>query len=247
VEKAFSLLREAAEKGSAEAKGFLGEYYLNHGNYEEARRWYEAAASDGGMYETFRLGMMIKDGEAFDQNEQTRAEAFRLITISATLLDGLYIEPALELSTFFRSSTPVNLHYLRPAVEGGDTDVETMDYYAVLLLREAISYYGRSAILAPGHSPVPEAMFWYRQCSNMEERDANHPLVRLEREIRKHCAHCRADLPEGKQPCCVECKAVYYCSRDCQVAHWKAGHKKDCVRKLKKRLKAAGTLVVEPR
>ena len=31
--------------------------------------------------------------------------------------------------------------------------------------------------------------------------------------------NCRADLPEGKQSCCVECKAAYYCNRDCQVAN----------------------------
>ena len=31
--------------------------------------------------------------------------------------------------------------------------------------------------------------------------------------------------------------------RECQLAHWKAGYKKDCVKKLKKRLREAGTLV----
>ena len=27
---------------------------------------------------------------------------------------------------------------------------------------------------------------------------------------------------------CSRCKAVHYCSPACQVAHWKAGHKKQC-------------------
>jgi len=28
---------------------------------------------------------------------------------------------------------------------------------------------------------------------------------------------------------CTRCKAVYYCGKDCQLAHWRAGHKDVCV------------------
>jgi TPR repeat protein len=252
VDKALSLLSEAAEKGSAEAKSYFGFYHFENGNYEEARRWLEAAAAEGEiMVPLFMLGMMMMKGQAFDKNEETQAEAFRLFTISATLFQGLSNQPnqpAMELSSFFFNCAPVMLHYLRPSVEGGNASVENMECYVLGLLREAAEYYGEKVIFAPrpGHNPVPEALFWYRQCSKTKEPAGNHPLVRLEREIRESCAHCRADLPEGKKSCCVECKAAYYCNRDCQVAHWKAGHKKDCVRKLKKRLKAAGTPFVEP-
>jgi hypothetical protein len=40
------------------------------------------------------------------------------------------------------------------------------------------------------------------------------------------CAQCGELFPKLKQ--CSRCKAVAYCSRDCQVAHWKAGHKEAC-------------------
>ena len=47
----------------------------------------------------------------------------------------------------------------------------------------------------------------------------------------KACANCLA--PEGVH-CesflvCARCKVTYYCDRACQVAHWKAGHKKFCI------------------
>jgi hypothetical protein len=44
------------------------------------------------------------------------------------------------------------------------------------------------------------------------------------------CSHCLASKPkEGKKlSVCGKCKDVKYCSRDCQVAHWKAGHKDVC-------------------
>ena len=243
VEKALALFSEAAEKGSASAKHTLGHYYFGIANYKEARRWFEAAAAEGEMFSLFQLGVMMKRGQAFDQNKETRAEAFRLITTSATLYQGILKEPARELSFFFLTSMPVMLHYLRPAVEEGNTSVAVMDNYARGLIYAAETYFGKNYAFVPGQSPVPEAMFWFRRCGRKEEHEEDNPLVRLEREIerkiRESCAHCRADLPEGKQSCCVECKAAYYCNRDCQVAHWKAGHKKDCVKNLKKRLRAA--------
>ena len=245
VDKALALFSEAAEKGSVEAKNHLGEHYIEIGNYEEARRWYEAAVADGEIYSLFQLGMMMKYGQAFDQNEQTQAEAFRLFTISVTLLQDSFIPPGIELSLFFLDSPPIMLHYLRPAVEDGNTSAEVIGNFGLGLIYAAESYYGAYYAFVPGQSPVPEALFWHRQYSSKsskKEPDMNDPLVRLERVIHKHCAHCRANLPEGKRSCCVECKAAYYCNRDCQMAHWKAGHKKDCVKKLKKKLKAAGTL-----
>lgn len=42
------------------------------------------------------------------------------------------------------------------------------------------------------------------------------------------CGFCKI-LPDGRKfKVCDVCRAVSYCSRDCQTAHWKAGHKKSC-------------------
>lgn len=53
------------------------------------------------------------------------------------------------------------------------------------------------------------------------------------------CAHCKksaAASTEGKTTSfstpflrCSSCKAVYYCSQECQVAHWKIAHKAPCL------------------
>ncbi len=242
VEKALSLYKEASEKGCTSAMTHLGRYYIEKDNYEEARQWYEASAEKGEIYSLFQLGCMMQDGLAFDKNEETRAEAFRLLTISATLFRDTFNGPAMSIARFFHDSPPVMLHYLRPAVEEGDTSAAVISNYALGKYLMGIEYYGEKVISTTGHNPVPEALFWFRQYSRKKKLPAEHPLVELERIIRENCARCRADLPEGKQSCCVECKAVYYCNRDCQVAHWKAGHKKDCVKKLKKRLRAEGKL-----
>ena len=46
---------------------------------------------------------------------------------------------------------------------------------------------------------------------------------------KNYCANCGIASLEDKQlKQCARCKAVYYCSKKCQVEHWKAGHKVDC-------------------
>ena len=46
------------------------------------------------------------------------------------------------------------------------------------------------------------------------------------------CQHCRAtEAMLGDFKACSRCKAVHYCSKDCQTSDWKAGHKKACIPK----------------
>lgn len=42
-------------------------------------------------------------------------------------------------------------------------------------------------------------------------------------EVCKACGTSDARLSR-----CSRCEAVYYCSVECQHAHWKAGHKREC-------------------
>lgn len=39
------------------------------------------------------------------------------------------------------------------------------------------------------------------------------------------CAHCATP---GVTQRCSKCKLVYYCGRECQLAHWEAGHNARC-------------------
>lgn len=68
------------------------------------------------------------------------------------------------------------------------------------------------------------------------------PMVEALLGFKCHCAACRHDSsflsgytvnvcarcskPADQQ--CVKCKAVRYCSKGCQKAHWSASHKKEC-------------------
>ena len=65
-----------------------------------------------------------------------------------------------------------------------------------------------------------------------------------EDDIDKHCEHCCKmwTNPDKNMPYCAKCKKVYYCSKECQVADWKNGHKVLCKRILAEGKKALRTL-----
>ena len=57
-----------------------------------------------------------------------------------------------------------------------------------------------------------------------KDKGASAPEARV-------CGHCLA--PEGQGgvtlTVCPQCKLTPYCSKPCQTAHWKAGHKQHCL------------------
>mmetsp|Transcript_15165 Transcript_15165/g.21537 ORF Transcript_15165/g.21537 Transcript_15165/m.21537 type:complete len:409 (-) Transcript_15165:215-1441(-) len=62
---------------------------------------------------------------------------------------------------------------------------------------------------------------------SVEELQINDGKMTLQR-----CANCNKVEPGlGEFKRCIQCKTVVYCGKDCQKKHWKAGHKKVCVKK----------------
>ena len=50
------------------------------------------------------------------------------------------------------------------------------------------------------------------------------------------CGSCsKKESACGEFKRCNRCKQVFYCGRECQVEHWKSGHKKLCVEKKKQK------------
>jgi hypothetical protein len=47
---------------------------------------------------------------------------------------------------------------------------------------------------------------------------------------RRCCNHCdKSEVKWEGHKLCARCKNACYCSKECQKAHWKAGHKKECI------------------
>eukprot|EP00985_Skeletonema_marinoi_P001213 scaffold489_cov105-Skeletonema_marinoi.AAC.2 len=57
----------------------------------------------------------------------------------------------------------------------------------------------------------------------------------VENDEKNHCTNCREKA--GSSPLkrwqCVQCLGAWYCGKECQVQHWKAGRKIDCIKRIK--------------
>ncbi|TPX61700.1 hypothetical protein PhCBS80983_g00958 [Powellomyces hirtus] len=47
-------------------------------------------------------------------------------------------------------------------------------------------------------------------------------------EDERRCAYCAITRPRNTMPLCAQCRCVRYCSRSCQISHWKTDHKRWC-------------------
>ena len=91
---------------------------------------------------------------------------------------------------------------------------------------------------------VSKAVFWLEKAASQDLNQAKLALEQLcsnqasapssnsptsSSDARGTCGHCAAQASSGTSlKSCSGCGSVASCGRDCQVAHWKAGHKKSC-------------------
>jgi len=220
----------------------IGKIELERNHAVEARRLFEAAASQGHMNALGFLGAHYYVGHGV---EQDKMKAVRFLTVSSKLTAEdrrpheflarcfVYGEGGVERS-------PIRAVYcMKPTAEESEFSPHDKVFYAKLLWILSKSYFPDYEIAPSGDNSVPEALFWYRRAHAKSVDAETLPYIEeYESSIRELCSCCFKSLSTDNRKCCVECKAVYYCNRECQVADWKAGHKKDCVKSLKKRLRA---------
>ena len=85
-----------------------------------------------------------------------------------------------------------------------------------------------------GYSSIPSVLYLLSKAIDRDEDISESQELIKELEIHTKCANCgqaAESMPSKKLKQCAVCEAVSYCSRNCQVKHWKDGHKKDCVKK----------------
>ena len=247
-QKGEHLYRRAADQGYSHAQYYLGRIEGERGNGSGACRLFEAAASQGHMNALGFLGigtfLHYHDGDGVEKDD---VKAVRLLTVSSKLQTAGRFAHAV-LATCFASgkgglkrSMVRSVHYLKPAVEISEWSPEYLRTYAAVLHALSASYYPDYEIPPSGDNAMPEALFWYRRAhSTSVNAESVKCLEAYESSMKELCGCCYRTLSTDEPKCCLECKAVYYCSRECQAADWKAGHKKDCVKALKKRLRATG-------
>ena len=103
-------------------------------------------------------------------------------------------------------------------------------FYTQALLELAGSLYN-GRFQTPGSNVVPAMFFWLRKSCDLGDSDALEQLKKWETREQSLCAHCfKKAQAQVNFKQCSNCNSQWYCSKECQVEAWKAGHKKDCKR-----------------
>ena len=226
-EKAVGLLKKAADMGSRSAQdSFAIDLWDNTEKNDDVR-------ADAVYYATLAVG-----------------ERPTFIHYGAAIQSAFVLGCAFHYGQGGMEENPyLARHYFKIAVQGNDGLVR-MD-----ILQRAYCRYGEAMfmlerelygdITVPGFSPIPKAMYWFHKtgaasrcegCSNPHcwKESWKRWMDRIKVEESKKCSYClkkAEDCPGRKLKSCAKCSGAWYCSRDCQVAAWKAGHKRDCVSK----------------
>jgi MYND finger/Sel1 repeat len=155
-----------------------------------------------------------------------------------------------SLSPTRSSKTITAMHWYRQAARQGNANAQM--YLAIAMIVSKVEICDGLADL-PGHSAVPEACFWFGLYEETMHAAHQVPTKRPSGLQISSCACC------GKQSAavdaaavvkiqrCAKCKGAGYCGKECQVQHWKLGHKLDCanVAKLKDAMKNVDCFVSE--
>ena len=169
------------------------------------------------------------DGFEEDPNEAifraTVAHALDASNALAAMTLGFYLKP--EQAT--ESSPYLACYYLNIAANE-DKD-GTACYFCSNELVDLSKHLLHSQDRIPGFNVMPSAFFWLRKSRDMGYSKARKVLKEWESVGQSRCANCSKEAKTGEKfKQCSKCKAQWYCSKECQVEAWKAGHKKDCKR-----------------
>ena len=80
-----------------------------------------------------------------------------------------------------------------------------------------------------GRNVIPRAAYWVRKSLAAGHAGAKEVLNNIESMEVGKCSACveKEKSSDKKFLCCGRCRIYWFCSKECQVASWKAGHKLD--------------------
>ena len=245
--KAIQLYQRAAELGNTLVQDMLAQYYF-YGVVipkclQKARYYAEKAAGEGGVRNSqYILAQLIKESDSNNSEE----EVFRLYTLAAfqgsekgRFALGMYYYERYGLMTIgdedWRKNLLLTLYWFGKAaeVEVEKDDTKGCKSLALMALHLDVAMtqvwhppHNSLGDSLPGYSHIP-FITWALATKGGQYTDwFSNGLSDCSRWTRE-CGNCGCQEKEQLKAC-ARCKAFHYCSKKCQVEHWKAGHKVDC-------------------
>ena len=248
-QESLDCIRKAADLGVSNAYYKLAVIYYS-GDYdgfkckkslEKAKEMAQKGSDKGNPYCNYLLAEIKNE-------EGDHSEYVRLISIAAyqgsaggmCLLSNHYIREAIGEALQSEKDLLLGLYWTGKTLENRfrDDDKAFQDYTVTFinLMEDAMKefWHKRSSFdIEPltGCSHIPFCNWFRRQVRKMKSMTDDDVLYHTKGNAHsvwmEICANC-GNRNKEKLKLCARCKSFAYCSKECQVKHWKAGHKVDC-------------------
>jgi hypothetical protein len=242
IKKAMKLYKKAADLGNADAQDQLAIHYSKPTtkSLEKSRYYAEKAAHEGAVNSQYILaGLLINS----DWNH--KEEAFRLMTLAAfqghqqaRCALAFYYEQVFQHMSSVRDEAWRKNLLLSVYWYGKGAEVETQNPKGHKSLPNMVLHLDLAmrSLWHPRDDGNRDPLPGYSHVSfctwALAKAGKQTPLIVSKSPFdcwKYRCANCNMMSEEKDQfKACARCKAFHYCSKKCQVEHWKAGHKVDC-------------------
>jgi hypothetical protein len=241
TKKAIQLFKRAAELGGRNAQIELTKlYYTGHvvtKCLQKARYYAEKAVDHGSREAQFILAQLIENSDS-----NSEEEVFRLYTLAAfqgckhgRMNLGIYYQSrwaeARGDGEGIRKNALLAIYWFGKAAEvevkTPEQGCQSLVIMAIILNAVMQVWHPRSNFIddpLPGYSHIPFVTWALAKGVRYKDRFPTGPF---DNAWKRKCASCGCREKEQLKTC-SRCKAFYYCSKKCQMEHWKAGHKVDC-------------------
>eukprot|EP00984_Skeletonema_dohrnii_P012347 scaffold4992_cov156-Skeletonema_dohrnii-CCMP3373.AAC.6 len=234
--KGLKLIKESADQRHSDALLLIAlacrTGTLEHERDESKYFYYLKEAADLGHPEAQQIL-----GIAYDR--QDKEKCLHYITLAASqgnpkacgMLGHLFMNANCGLP----KSLILAKHYTEKSLEDESFDSISAFNFSFALFQLGLERY-EGILEIPGYSPIPTILFWARKALKKDPTVTTNDFATklismLENQVKNHCANCRKEAEGSSFKRCVRCLGAWYCGKDCQVQHWKAGHKIDCIKR----------------
>ncbi len=225
-EKAVQFLKQAADQGDSDA--VMG---LAFARKKALLDWDESK-----YMHYLKMGADLGNPDA--QKELSRRDKEKFVHYTTLAVSQGDTEACAMLGYHFmaRKSFILAKYYTEKYIENAEKvdPFHAFSYAMALFYLEAEQYGG---IEVPGYSSLPKTLFWLRKAlegNSPRKADAMEFISDVERLGKKRCSNCLRKVGSSPFMRCSRCLGAWYCGKECQVQHWKAGHKIDCIKKKSK-------------
>jgi len=240
AEEAAKQVRVWVDKGKAWAQTTLaGQYQQGKGvpqSYEEAIKYYEMAVKQGDPNAMYCLAAMYDQGLGVAQSLKKAIELYALAA------NREHATAQYNLGYVYANGEGVAQSYEK-AIELYTLAANQGDDRAQYNLGNA--YYNGGKGVAQSNDMARK---WWLKAALQEHENAIKNLKMVDEQEGKTtptlpcCATCGTPKTTRRPfKLCSQCHTTRYCNRECQMNHWRAGHKRECKRLQKEHEKKTAT------